>query len=123
MLDRESFINSPEIQSLVSILSARNSVTFDKRRYVRESVVCPVTIRFQYELNKHRAFSKDLSAGGICLIGTNAVEAEQIATLSICRLDDLSMEVRARCVWTKSFGEEYTMSGWKFLRKVLQNER
>ncbi len=122
MINRESFVGSPEIQQLVTILTEKDDFDINKRASSREAVVCPVTIQFQYELTKQRAFSKDISAGGICLIGEREVEVEQIASLSIYRLDDIATKVRARCMWSKKFGGDYHLSGWKFLRKVLQDD-
>ena len=123
MINRDSFVASPEIQQLVTILTKKGEVHENKRATVRESVVCPVTVQFQYELSRHRAFSKDISSGGICLIGERDVEVEQIATLAIYRIDDLGSKVRARCVWSKSFGEEHYLTGWRFLRKMFQYDK
>jgi len=122
MINRESFVESPEIQQLVTILTAKEDNFENKRNASREQVVCPVTVQFQYELSRHRAFSKDISTGGICLIGEREVEVEQIATLAIYRTDDLATKVRARCVWSKKFSGDYYLTGWKFLRKMLQDE-
>ena len=122
MINRDSFVASPEIQQLVAILTTKEDDYEDKRAATRESLVCPVTIQFQYELTRHRAFSKDISTGGISLIGEHEVEAEQIASLAIYRIDDVVSKVRARCVWSKSFGENYYLTGWKFLRKILQDD-
>lgn len=121
MINRDSFVASPEIQQLVAILTTKEDDYDDKRAATRESLVCPVTIQFQYELTRHRAFSKDISTGGISLIGEHEVEVEQIASLAIYRIDDVVSKVRARCVWSKSFGEKYYLTGWKFLRKILQD--
>ena len=121
MINRDSFVASPEIQQLVTILTDKEEIHENKRSTVRESLVCPVTVQFQYELSRHRAFSKDISSGGICLIGERDVEVEQIATLAIYRIDDLVSKVRARCVWSKSFGDQHYLTGWRFLRKVFQD--
>lgn len=122
MINRDSFVDSPEIKHLVTMLSAKEENYVDKRASHREPVVCPVTVQFQYELTRHRAFSKDISTGGISLIGERKVEVEQIATLAIYRIDDIATKVRARCIWCKPFGEEHYLTGWKFLRKVLQDD-
>ena len=122
MINRDSFIASPEIQQLVTILTAKEEALHDQRASSRESVVYPVTVQFQYELTRHRAFSRDISTGGICLIGERDVAVEQIATLAIYRIDDIVSKVRARCVWSKPFGDQHYLTGWKFLRKMLQDE-
>ena len=122
MINRDSFVASPEIQQLVTILTDKEEVHDNKRASARESVVYPVTVQFQYELSRHRAFSKDISSGGICLIGERDVDAEQIATLAIYRIDDIVSKVRARCIWSKPFGEEHYLTGWRFLRKVFQKD-
>jgi len=77
----------------------------------------------QYELSRSRAFTKDISKGGACLITEIDVKIEQIATLAIYRADDFPTKVRARCIWQREFGNGYYQSGWKFLRKVLQNTK
>jgi len=107
MINRDSFVASPEIQQLVTILTASEETYDDKRSANRETAVCPVTVQFQYELTRHRAFSKDVSTGGICLIGEREVDVEQIASLAIYRIDDIVSKVRARCVWSKPFGGHY----------------
>ena len=122
MLHSETFAGSPEIEQLITILTENNQVEFNNRAHTRESTVCPVSIQLQYELARHKAFSRDISVGGISLVGEYSVEVEQIATLTIFRVDDIVTKVRARCVWTKPIGGDYTMSGWKFLRKVLQGD-
>ncbi len=122
MINRDSFVASPEIQQLVTILTSKEDDYKDKRAATRESLVCPVTVQFQYELTRHRAFSKDISTGGIALIGEREVDAEQIATLAIYRIDDIVSKVRARCVWSKPFGDQYYLTGWRFLRKILQDD-
>ncbi len=121
MINVDSFVSSPEIQQLVTILTAKEDYN-DKRAATRESLVCPVTVQFQYELTRHRAFSKDISTGGISLIGEREVEVEQIATLAIYRIDDIVSKVRARCVWSKPFGDQYYLTGWRFLRRMLQED-
>ena len=102
IINRESFVASPEIQQLVTMLAEKDDFAVDYRSSTREQMVCPVTVQFQYELTRHRAFSKDISTGGICLIGERDVEVEQIATLGIHRIDDVATKVRARCVWEKT---------------------
>ena len=124
VIDRDSFVANPEIQQLVAVLTEKADVGPDNNRQsARELVVCPVTVQFQYELTRHRAFSRDISTGGICLIGERFVPVEQIATLTIYRLDDLTTKIRGRCMWSKEFAGDYYLSGWKFLRTVLQHER
>ena len=120
MLNTESFAGSPEIQQLMTILSEKNEVEVNQRAHTREIAVCPVSIQFQYELARHKAFSRDISVGGISLITERAVDVEQIATLTIYQTNNIVMKVRARCMWAKPVGNDCTISGWKFLRKVLR---
>lgn len=122
MISRDSFVASPEIQQLVTILTGKEDNYDDKRSEPRESAVCPVTVQLQYDLTRHRAFSKDISTSGISLIGEHEVEVEQIASLAIYRIDDIVLKVRARCVWSKPFGGNYHLTGWKFLRRILQDD-
>lgn len=123
MLDHSSYNASPQIQDLVTMLKQRGTFENDQRSDFRETVVCPVTIQLQYELNKSRGFTKDISSGGICLITETQIKVEQIATLAVFRVDDIPTKVRARCVWQAPFGDGYYQTGWKFLRRVLQNTK
>ena len=41
MINRDSFVASPEIQQLVTILTDKEEIHENKRSAVRESVVCP----------------------------------------------------------------------------------
>ena len=111
---------SPQIQELITILTRQQDFGNDSRSVPRETVVCPVTIQPQYELERLRGFTKDISSGGVCLITQREIKVEQIATLAIYRADDLPTKVRARCIWQKPFGNDYYQSGWRFLRRVLQ---
>lgn len=121
MLDHGSFIASPEIQDLITILRRRSLEQDDRRLHSRETVVFPVTIQLQYELSRIRGFTKDISKGGVCLISETEFTPEQIATLSIFQTEDVPTKLRARCIWQKPFGDGYYQSGWKFLRRVFQN--
>ncbi|MDB4766672.1 PilZ domain-containing protein [bacterium] len=128
MLDNSFSNSSPEIHDLITILRQKGETVHELRSEPRESVVFPATVQMQYELGRSRGFTKDVSSQGACLITEVEIKAEQIATLEIFRDDNiLSAEeiiptrVRARCTWVKPFGDGYYMTGWKFLRKVLQN--
>ncbi len=112
---------SPQIQELISILTHQEDFGHESRTVPRETVVCPVTIQLQYNQDRFRGFTKDISSGGVCLITQAEIQVEQIATLAIYRADDIPTKIRARCIWQKSFGNDYYKSGWRFLRRVLQN--
>ena len=128
MLDNSFSNSSPQIHDLITILRQQDQADHELRSEPRESVVFPATVQLQYELSRTRGFTKDVSRQGACLITEVEITPEQIATLEIFRDDNIlsadeiiPTRVRARCTWVKPFGEGYYMSGWKFLRKVLQN--
>jgi hypothetical protein len=68
---------------------------------------------------RFKAFSKNISATGICIIGENEVTPEKLAALEIFSGDMEKTTVRGRCVWSRSFHGFY-MSGWKFLQARQQ---
>jgi len=121
MLETSPSNTSPQIQNLIEILTRQEDFGHESRTVPRETVVCPVTIQPQYQDNLFRGFTKDISSGGVCLITQVEIKVEQIATLAIYRADDIPTKVRARCIWQKPFGDGYYRSGWRFLRRVLQN--
>lgn len=121
MFANSSCSTSPQIQDLITVLTRQEDFGHESRSVPRETVVCPVTIQLQYELERFRGFTKDISSGGVCLITQTEIKLEQIATLAIYRADDLPTKLRARCIWQKPFGNGYYQSGWRFLRRVLQN--
>ena len=121
MFENSTYNTSPQIQNLITLLTKQEEVGHESRTIPRETVVCPATIQLQYELERFRAFTKDISGGGVCLITEVEIKVEQIATLAIYRADDIPTKVRARCIWQKPFGNDYYQSGWRFLRRVLQN--
>ena len=118
MFDRRSFIDSPQIQDLITLLRQRNQAYDERRQQARETIVFPVTIQLQYELKRLRGFTKNISKGGVCLISEMELMPEAIATLSIFRDQHTPTKIRARCVWQEPFGEGYFQSGWKILRRV-----
>ena len=128
MLDNSFSNSSPQLHNLVNTLRQQSSVEHELRSEPRESAVFPAMVQLQYQLARSRGFTKDVSSQGACLITEVEIKAEQIATLEIFRDDNIlsgeeiiPTRVRARCTWVKPFGEGYYMTGWKFLRKVLQN--
>ena len=121
MFENSTCNTSPQIQDLITVLTRQEDFGHESRSVPRETIVCPVTIQPQYELARFRGFTKDISSGGVCLITQTEIKVEQIATLAIYRADDLPTKIRARCIWQKSFGNDYYQSGWRFLRRVLQN--
>ncbi len=121
MFENSTCTISPQIQDLITVLTRQEDFGHESRSVPRETVVCPVTIQLQYELERFRGFTKDISSGGVCLITQDEIKVEQIATLAIYRADDLPTKLRARCIWQKPFGNGYYQSGWRFLRRVLQN--
>jgi len=121
MIENSSCNASPQIQELITVLTKQDDFGNESRTVPRETVVCPVTIQLQYDLERFRGFTKDISSGGVCIISEVEIKVEQIATLAIYRADDIPTKIRARCIWQKSFGNDYYQSGWRFLRRVLQN--
>ena len=83
MFENSSCNMSPQIQELITLLTRQEDVGHESRKVQRETVVCPVTIQPQYELERFRGFTKDLSSGGVCLITQDEMKVEQIATLAI----------------------------------------
>ena len=130
MLDNSLSNSSPQIQDLITILHQRGQVDNEFRSELRETAVFPATVQLQYELTRSRGFAKDVSRHGACIISEVEIKVDQIATLEIFPDDHIfnvdakeisPARVRASCTWVKPFGQGYYMSGWKFLRTVLQS--
>ncbi|MBN1697474.1 MAG: PilZ domain-containing protein [Spirochaetales bacterium] len=92
---------------------------FEKREYRR----LDINIAVSYDLDKGRKWTetetKNLSAGGICLLTKEALQAGTHLTLKF-RLPDTSesLEVRGEIMWNQKYvinDEEYYDNGIKFI--------
>ena len=112
-----STTTSPELENLIKEVVKEDTryVRSEMRSVHRESLVVPVTIFHRDDREQH-AFSRNISPAGICLISSEPVNVNETLELEIYRLNGKSERIIAEVRWCKPFGEEYFMSGWKFVQ-------
>lgn len=111
-----STTTSPELENLIKEVVKEDCryVRSEMRSVHRENLVVPVTIVFK-DGGQQPAFSRNISPAGICLISDEPVTANQTLELEIYRINGKSNRIIAEVRWCKPFGQEYFMSGWKFM--------
>lgn len=117
MKNQSQNASCPEIERLIKEIvrdDARYVLT-EMRSMHRENLVVPVTLIFK-DGARQNAFSRNISAVGVCLIGKEPIAENQVVDLEIYRLNGKPDRVSADVRWCKPFGKEYYMSGWKFLQ-------
>ncbi len=108
---------SPEIEQMVQAM-VKDDVRFmvnEMRTVHREQLVVPVRLIFKNGDQKH-TFSRNVSPIGMCLIGIDCLEENQVVDLEIYRLNGGPATVAAEIRWCKPFGPHCYMSGWKFVQ-------
>ena len=108
---------SPELERFVKEIVKEDAryVLTEMRSMHRERLVLPVTLAFKDGTRK-QAFSRNISPVGICLIGNDPVAQNQHVELEIYRLSGKATRISAEVRWCKPFGEDFFMSGCKFMR-------
>ena len=112
-----STATSPELENLIKEVVREDNryVRSEMRSVHRENLVVPVTIVLK-DGCQQPAFSRNISPAGICLISSEPVTANQTLELEIYRLNGKSDRIIAEVRWCRPFGQEYFMSGWKFMQ-------
>ncbi len=85
----------------------------EQREINRQNIALPTTIRFIDDARVINAVSRDISLVGIGLITTGPIESETICELEL-HLTSSTRIIVAQCIWCKSFGTGFHLSGWKF---------
>ncbi len=108
---------SPEIDRLIKeiVKEDTNYALTEMRSVHRENLVVPVTLVFSDGSTQH-THSRNISAVGVCLIGTEPVPINELVDLEIYRLKGSPSRIVADPRWCKPFGANYFMSGWKFIQ-------
>lgn len=110
---------TPELERFVREIVKDDAkyVLTEMRSMHRENLIIPVTLVFKDGSRKH-GFSRNISPVGICLISNEPVAENQIVELEIYRLNGKPSSITAEVRWCKPFGEDFFMSGWKFMRMI-----
>ena len=100
----------------VDKIAERVASGHEKNRYNdRIQTVIPVVVHQKKELAPLQAFTRNLSAEGVCLVCLWPTTPGEFCLLDLASNDGQTDEVVAECVWTRPFGNCF-MSGWKFPR-------
>ena len=88
----------------------------ERRTAERLPFVRPALITIGRDKQTHiKATSKDLSHTGMGLIHEDALEVGRIGVLTIYRLHEEPLMIRAECRWCQPFCKSWFVSGWRFL--------
>lgn len=112
-----STTTSPELEQLIKEVVKEDCryARSEMRSVHRENLVVPVTMIFK-DGRQQEAFSRNISPAGVCLISNEPVTENQLVELEIYRLHGRKDRIIAEARWCKPFGQEYFMSGWKFVQ-------
>lgn len=112
---------SKQVEHLINQINAEGS-RYDRelRSVHREKVIIPAEIEFESG-ETLTAFTRNLSAHGVCLISCKEIQPEFQTTLKLYRLSEPPSSIFAECRWSKAFGDQYWVSGWKFLQLKRDN--
>ena len=104
-------------QIIESLRKAEKAEVLRERRSAqRLPFVRPVLITLGREKQTQvKATSKDLSQTGLGLIHEVPFEVGRIGVLTIHRLHDDPLMIRAECRWCDPFCKSWFVSGWRFL--------
>ena len=110
---------TPELERFVKEIVKEDAkyVLTEMRSRHRENLVVPVTMIFKDGKRQH-GFTRNISPVGVCLIGKEPLAENQIVELEIYRLNGEPTTISAEVRWCKPFGENYFMSGWKFMQML-----
>ncbi len=107
----------PVVERIIHDMIREDSrfVAAEMRSVHRETLVVPVTACFK-DGTTYQTFSRNISPQGVCLIGKEPMECEQVADLDIYRINADPIRIVAEIRWCKPFGQEYFFSGWRFIQ-------
>jgi hypothetical protein len=110
---------TPELEKFVRDIVHEDAkyVLTEMRSMHRENLVVPVTLVYK-DGKRQNGFSRNISPVGICLISQVPVAQNQMLDLEIYRLSGKPSTISAEVRWCKPFGEDFFMSGWKFVRML-----
>jgi hypothetical protein len=92
---------------------ARYTLTEMRSRY-RENLVVPIKLMFKSG-ESEMGFSRNISEAGICVITQTLITEGEILDLEIYRLLGAPVRITSDARWCRPFGQNYYMSGWKFM--------
>ncbi len=84
----------------------------ERRSLDRVPFVRPVRILGHSQAQQ--TFSRDISAGGIGLIGTEDFEVGTIAYLVVHSINGCSVTLKSEVAWSRPFGSGWFLTGWQF---------
>jgi hypothetical protein len=104
-------------QMIESLRKAEKDEAIRERRTAeRLPFVRPVLITIGRDRQTQiKATSKDLSQTGMGLIHDAALDVGRMGVLTIYRLHDEPLMIRAECRWCQPFCKSWFVSGWRFL--------
>ena len=117
MLNTQTSYNCPNIERLIREIEADDD-RYDRelRSANRKRIVLPLEIRSMNGKATVKAFSRNLSSAGICLIADRQFQRQTLAKITLFRINRSATALIAESKWCQSFGRDYWISGWQFLQ-------
>ena len=118
VLERPRIDHHGSIQQIIDRLrkAERDHVSRERRSSERTPFVRPVLISLGRDKQTEiRATSNNLSQTGICLIHDVELQVRRMGVLTIYRLHEAPVQVRADVRWCQTFCGLWFVSGWRFI--------
>lgn len=116
MLRSSTGFVSKQVETLINQISVEDKRFERELRSVhREKLIIPAEVQFDSG-ESLPAFTRNISANGVCILCCQEIETKIRATLKLYRISQSPGNVVAECRWSKPFGERYWVSGWQFLQ-------
>lgn len=118
VLERPSVETHNRIHQILEDLrkAETNQAMRERRSADRTHFVRPVVITLgRNKQTEILATSKDLSRTDICLIHDVELQTGRIGVLTIHRLNEDPVQIRADVRWCQSFCRSWFISGWRFI--------
>ena len=116
MLRSEAGRSNPDIERAIKDLLAEDA-NFDRnenRSAHREHLVRHLRVEIRELEQVIDAVSRNISVAGIGIITDQDIASGTIAVLGIERLKGPTTKIIAECRWSRNYGENWFISGWKF---------
>ncbi len=116
MLRSSTGFVSQQVETLINQISVEDKRFERELRSVhREKLIIPAEVLFDSG-ETLPAFTRNISAKGVCILCCQEIEPKTTATLKLHRISQASSNIVAECRWSKPFGEQYWVSGWLFIQ-------
>ena len=108
---------NPDVERAVKNLLTEDS-NFDRhenRSQHREHLVRPLMVQLREPEQSVAGFSRNISAAGIGIISDQQIADGSTAVIEVTCQKGPDQKFLAECRWSKSYGDDWFISGWQFV--------